>query len=153
MDNDTDKAMEAALGSWTQGIGLIEKLFAVTKPGAVFSEPVTAGEHTVITASEVMVGMGFGSGGGAGSEDVEGEGASEASDVAEAQEAEEVVGFGGGGGGGGGSFGRPVAAISIGPEGVRVDPVFDATKVGIAFFTALGAMFLMLGKMGRAARR
>jgi uncharacterized spore protein YtfJ len=147
MDNDMDKAMEAALDGWKQGVGLIEKLFAVTKPGAVFSEPVTAGEHTVITASEVMVGMGFGygAGGGVDAEDVESDG------EAEVQEAEEAGGFGGGGGGGGGSFGRPVAAISVGPDGVRVDPVFDVTKVGLAFFTALGAMFLMLGKMRRAA--
>ncbi len=156
MDNDMDKAMENALDGMKQGVGLMEKLFAVTKPGAVFSEPVTAGEHTVITASEVMLGMGFGygAGGGVGTEDVEGEEASEVPDGAEAQEAEEAAEFGGGGGGGGGggSFGRPVAAISIGPEGVRVDPVFDATKVGLAFMTALSAMFLMLGKMKRAAR-
>ena len=152
MDNDLDKAVENALDGWKQGIGLLEKLFSVTKPGAVSSDPVTAGKYTVITASEVTVGLGFGygAGGGVDSEDVKSEEASEASDGAEAQEAEQDRGFGGGGGGG--SFGRPVAAISVGPEGVRVDPVLDATKIGLAFLTALGAMLLMLSKMRRAAR-
>jgi uncharacterized spore protein YtfJ len=150
MDEQLNQGVVDALEGWNQGIGLVEKLFSITRPGAVFSEPVTAGEHTVITASEVVVGMGFGYGAGAGtgSEEEEAEGENEA----DAQEAQEAGGFGAGGGGGGGSFGRPVAAISIGPDGVRVDPILDVTKVGLAFLTAMGAMFMMLGKMRRAAR-
>jgi hypothetical protein len=34
---------------------------------------------------------------------------------------------------------------------VRVDPVVDATKIGLALFTTLGAMFMMLSRMRRAA--
>ena len=47
---------------------LMDKLFAVTKPGAVFSEPISAEGTTVITASEVAVGMGVGFGSGLGSD-------------------------------------------------------------------------------------
>jgi uncharacterized spore protein YtfJ len=54
---------------------------------------------------------------------------------------------GGGGGGGGGSFGRPVALISIGPDGVEVQPIVDVTKVGIAAIAAVGALFMAWGRM------
>ena len=51
------------------------------------------------------------------------------------------------------STARPVAVISIGPDGVHVEPVVDVTKIGLAFFTTLGAMALMFSKMSRNARR
>jgi len=54
---------------------------------------------------------------------------------------------------GGGASARPVAVVVIGPEGVEVKPVFDATKIGIALATTLGAMLLMLGRMRKAGRR
>jgi uncharacterized spore protein YtfJ len=123
-----------------QASQLMEKLFDVARPGAVFSQPTTAGDRTVITASEVRVGMGFGYGGGGGTGPADEEGG-------EAQS-----GVGGGGGGGGGSAGRPVAVISIGPEGVRVEPVVDVTKISLAMFTTLGSMFLMLRNMRRASK-
>ena len=47
---------------------LIEKLFAVAQPSAVYGEPVISNNYTVITASEVSVGMGFGYGMGGGSD-------------------------------------------------------------------------------------
>ena len=53
---------------------------------------------------------------------------------------------------GGVAVGRPVAAISVGPNGVRVEPVVDATKIALAFFTMLGSMLIMLGRMRRAGR-
>jgi uncharacterized spore protein YtfJ len=113
----------------------------------VYGEPATIGDHTVITASEVKVGMGFGFGGG-GAPGVEGAGAE-----AETEGAEAVAGFGSGGGGGGVSGGRPVAAISVGPNGVRVDPVVDVTKIALALFTTLGAMFMMFSRMRGTSRR
>ena len=138
---------------------VVERLFEVAKPEAVFGEPVTAGEYTVITASEVKVGMGYGFGGGAGTEtaaiqaeEVEVEEDEDAA-LLEAGVAEETdAGFGGGGGGGGVSGSRPVAAISIGPEGVQVQPVVDATKIALAFITALGAMAMMANRMKEAGR-
>ena len=45
-----------------------------------------------------------------------------------------------------------LAVINIGPEGVCVEPVVDATKIALAFFTTLGSMLFMLGKMRRASR-
>ena len=129
---------------------MVEKLFVVAKPGAVFSEPVTAEGHTIITASEVSVGMGFvyGMGGGTGPRRAEAKVASEG----ETQDEEDGGGIGGGGGGGGVSGGRPVAVISIGKEGVRVEPVVDVTKIALAFFTTLGSIFFMLSKMRKAGR-
>jgi hypothetical protein len=44
-----------------------------------------------------------------------------------------------------------MAVINIGPSGVRVEPVVDVTKIGLALFTTLGAMFMMLSRMRRAA--
>ena len=134
MNEEFNKIVVTAVKNQEQAVELVGKLFAVAQPGAVYSEPVTVGEHTVITASEVKVGMGFGFGGGgaAGIEAAEGEAKSEN----EPQDEGEGVGFGGGGGGVSG--GRPVAVISIGPEGVRVEPVVDPTKIALAFFTTLG---------------
>lgn len=52
----------------------------------------------------------------------------------------------------GGAVSRPVAAIIIGPNGVHVEPIVDATKVVLAFFSAIGAFLLMLAKMCRFSR-
>ena len=124
---------------------LMDKLVAVAQPGTVFAEPVSVGDYTVITASDIRVGAGFGFGGGFGegttADEEEDEGASQGS------------GAGIGGGGGGMSSGRPVAAIVVGPNGVHVEPVVDVTTLGIALFTTLGAMFIMLGKMRKAISR
>jgi len=125
-------------------------LFDVAQPGAVFSEPVTAEGHTIITASEVSVGMGFGYGMGGGTSPRRA-GAKMASE-GETQDEEDSDGIGGGGGGGGASGGRPVAVISIGKEGVQVEPVVDVTKIALAFFTTLGSMFFMRSKMRQAGK-
>lgn len=117
---------------------LVGKLFSVLEPGAVFSEPVRAGDYTVITASEVTVGLGYGYGLG-GSE-------LEASDEAADPEEAAAPEFSGGGGGGH-AMGRPLASIVIGPKGVEVEPIVDVTKIAIAFFTAFGSVLLMLIKM------
>lgn len=113
----------AGLDSADKAADVISQLFKIAEPGVVFSEPVKEGDYTVITASEISVGMGLGFGVGGGKDD-EGE-----------------MG-GGSGGGGGASAGRPVAAVIIGPNGVRIEPIVDPTKIAIAFFTTLGAMFM-----------
>ncbi len=105
---------------------LLERLINIARPEAVYSEPLQIGEHKVMTASEVMVGLGMGYGGGQGP----------------VEEGEEM-GIGVGGGGGGHSKARPVAIIDIGPEGVKIEPVIDPTKIVMAFFAALGSLFLM----------
>lgn len=149
MSEEFNEVMVAAVKNQEQAVELVEKLFAVAQPGAVYGEPVTAEGHTVITASEVSVGMGFGYGigggpGGAGRRRKESED--------ESQDEGSDAGIGGGGGGGGASMGRPVAAITISPKGVRVDPIVDVTKIALAFFTTIGSMFMMLNKMRKAGR-
>ena len=126
----------AGLDSTDKAADVISKLFTVAEPGVIFSAPVKEGDYTVITASEISVGMGLGFGGGTSKDDA-GE-----------------TDSGGGGGGGGASAGRPVAAIIIGPNGVRVEPIVDPTKIAIAFFTTLGAMFMTWRTMrGRSGGR
>ncbi len=119
-----------ALQTESETINLIGMVARVAEPRVVFSAPVTAGDYTVITASELYMGLGagFGSGGGG---DANGSGG------------------GSGGGGGGTAMGRPVAVISIGPNGVDVEPVVDPTKIVIALFTTIGAIFMALRAMRR----
>lgn len=112
---------------------MINRLFDVAHTDAVFSTPFSAGDYTVITASEVMVSMGAGHGGGGN-----------ISEANEKSDGSPSSGYGGGGGGGGVSLGRPVAAISIGPGGLQVKPIVDPTKISIAFFTTMAAMVITL---------
>lgn len=122
---------------------VLEKLVSVADASTVFSKPVTVGDYTVVTASEVSVAMGFGFGAGGGAEPT-----SETED-----ESQPASGVGGGGGGGGVSSGRPVAVIIVGPSGVLVEPVLDRTKIALTVLTAVGGFLLMMAKMGRVFRR
>jgi uncharacterized spore protein YtfJ len=133
--------IKEAIPNQDKAAELMGRLFETARPQTVFGDVVTQGEYAVITASEVNVGLGFGYGGGGGF-----------GDGAEAAEtATQSGGYGSGGGGGGGATARPVAVIEIGPHGVRVEPVFDPTKIVLAFFTAFGSMFMMLARMRKAA--
>ena len=118
---------------------LMGKLFDAAQPEAIFSPPVVHGEYAVITASETIGGLGYGYGGGGGVEGADSEdGASETG---------ASYGSGGGGGGGGSILARPVAVISIGPDGVHVEPIVDPTKIAIAFFTTMAAIFMSLRRI------
>jgi uncharacterized spore protein YtfJ len=55
-------------------------------------------------------------------------------------------------GGGGGSSGRPVAVIVIGPDGVTIKPIFDATKLALAAITTTGAMLAVLRRVRKASK-
>lgn len=170
MSKAFDQLTATSVENQEQSIALLEKLVAVAQPESVFGEPTHVQGRTIITASEVNVGLGvgFGFGGGTtparsrkeGQHRVKSSDRNKRVDLEEAApeetdpEAEsEDAGMGGGGGGGGGASGRPVAVISIGEDGVQVEPVVDATKIGLAFFTALGSMLFMLLKMRKAAER
>ena len=137
--------IRSALESSTKAImDRADRLFDTARPEAVFGEPVTADGRTVIGAAEVFVGAGFGSGGGFGP-------ATEQKD-----DKEPVVSVEGGGiGAGVGGFAqsRPVAVVIIDSNGVRVEPVVDVTKLGIAALTVLGSMLFFMGRMMRGARR
>lgn len=152
MSERFEEMLSESAKSQEQSMKLLEKLFAVAQPDTVFGKPISAEGQTIITASEVRVGLGlgFGSGLGMGSKPADEETPVE-SDEAE-QGLESGVGVGTGGGGGGASSGRPIAVISVDEEGVKVEPVVDVTKIGLAFFTTLGSMFFMLSRMRRASR-
>lgn len=140
------KVISESIPSQEKANELMEQLIAVADAKSVFSEPVESGEYKVLTASEVRVGLGFGFGGGGGLESAENEPDLEG-------ETSSTSGYGVGGGGGGVAMGRPVAAIEIGPQGVRVEPIVDPTKIAIAFFTTFVSMFAMMGRMKRGMRR
>ncbi len=145
---DLDKLASIQANLTRQSELLVERLTAVARPSTVFGEPVTHGEYTVIPASEVLVALGSGYGlGGAAVE-----AAQEEPEGSSQEDQEQPTGFGGGGGGGGISGSRPVAVISVGPHGVRVEPVVDTTKIALAIFTTLGSMLLMRKRMRRRAR-
>ena len=146
-DNDKfEKAMVTSETYQKQTVDVLNKLFDVAEPAKTFSKPVKVGDHTIITASEAYVAMGVGFGVGIGTEKSN-------ENTEEQTPATHEVDGGGGGAGGGVGVGRPVAAVSIGPDGVRVEPVVDVTKIALAFFTMLGSMLFMLGKMRRAGRQ
>lgn len=99
----------------------------------VYGAPIRRGDVTIIPTAEVLVGLGFGAGAGSGtSPEQEGDGSGVSG------------GSGGGGGGGGRTLSRPAAVIIISPDGVRVEPVVDITKVALAAITAGGFMLATL---------
>ena len=139
MIEGADGFVASAVKSQEEGFEFLEKMLDVAQPEKVFGQPQTYGDYTIITASEAWAGLGYGfgvGGGEGGLEDEDGGGS----------------GAGGGGGGGGVSSSRPVAVISVGPRGVAVEPVFDATKIMLAMFTTLGSMLLMLARMRSGSR-
>lgn len=140
MSDKSDTILVSTVNNQQEAMSLLEKLFDIPKGRTVFSEPITVEENTVIIASRVYVGLGFGYviGGGQGTK---------ASEDESNQETTPRSAFGSSGGGGGGAGGRPVAVIQIGKHGVRVKPVVDITKILLAFFTTLGSLFVMLGKV------
>jgi uncharacterized spore protein YtfJ len=147
MSEQVSSGFQAAERSFSRGKELLDRMLNVARTETVYSAPVTQGGYTIIQTSEAIAAVGFGYGMGSGEPSEEN--ASAATLPSEgAQPAAGIVG-GGGAGGGGYSAARPVAVIQLGPDGVRMQPVVDVTKVGIAMLTTLGTMFLMLGRMRR----
>lgn len=155
MSEQADGFFAKEIHNGQQALDLVARLLRVAEPGAVYGAPITVGDRTVILASELTMSLGAGYGGGdslkpAADATAGGAAASAAGGVAGADVGGAVVERGGGGGGGGFAAGRPVAAIVIEPGGVRVEPVVDVTKLGIALFTTLMAMFLAWSRMRRS---
>jgi len=109
----------------------METFFSAARVEAVYGEPVENGDHLIIPTAEILSAMGFGAGTGFGTgpEDEDGSTGS---------------GGGSGGGGGGRVLSRPVAVVIAYPEGVRVEPVIDLTKIALAALTAGGFMAAMV---------
>ena len=121
----TDENVQAPLVDPTEQA--LSRLVITASADAVFGEPVVNGDTTVIPCSEVAIGMGMGSGGGPIDENGNPTGS--------------------GSGGGGGARGRPVAAIVITQDGVRVEPIFDITKIVLASLTTGTFILLWIGRL------
>lgn len=132
----------AAVSNQREGMEMMKRVAEIASVDSVFGEPVAAGEYTVITAAEISASVGFGY--GIGSSDTESPGESETGQAGSSG--------GGGGGGGGYTTARPVAVITVGPDGVRMDPVVDISKLSLAFFTMIGSLIVMLSKIRRVAK-
>jgi uncharacterized spore protein YtfJ len=113
----------------------LDRLMAVASVDAVFGEPIEKGDTLLIPTAEVGAIMGFGIG--------------DATGFSEAG----LKNNGSGGGGGGWNFSRPVAVIVASPEGVRVEPVVDVTKIAVAMLTTVGFMLGLIIRMMRPRRR
>jgi len=111
----------------------MEEFLAAADVRVVYGEPIQHDDTMIIPTAEVLCGMGFGVGSGSGT----------STDNPE----KPAQGSGSGGGGGGRILSRPVAVIVASPEGVRVEPVVDITKIGLAALTALGFMVGMMFRM------
>jgi len=133
-----------------QSLGIIQHtlddFMATATVERVYGKPVRHGDTLIIPTAEVLCGMGFGVGfgmGGAEAVEPDDESASEENAV------KNPSGAGGGGAGGGRTFARPVALVVATPDGVRVEPVFDRTKVAM---TALTAAAFIVGGLLRLRR-
>jgi uncharacterized spore protein YtfJ len=112
----------------------MEEFLAAADVRVVYGEPIQHDDTTIIPTAEVLCGLGFGVGSGRGTSNDDG------SD-------KPSEGIGSGGGGGGRILSRPVAVVVASPEGVRVEPVVDITKIALAGLTALGFMVSMMFRM------
>ncbi len=112
----------------------MEEFLATADVSVVFGEPIQHEDTLIIPTAEVLAGLGFGFGSGSGNSPEESD-----------QKPAEGSGFGGGGGGR--ILSRPVAVVVASPEGVRVEPVIDITKIALAGLTALGFMVGMMFRM------
>jgi uncharacterized spore protein YtfJ len=134
---DVDKAETAVAIDAVQGT--IEKFLESATIDVVYGKPIKNGDTLIIPTAEVLTGLGFGVAYG------------------NAQRSEtsgpDRGGSGGGGGGGGRVLSRPVAVVIASPEGVRVEPIVDVTKVGIAALTTFGFMLGFSMRMTRGLRR
>lgn len=111
----------------------LKRLFDAAGVDQVYGKPIKHGDLIIIPAAEVLGGAGFGAGSAQG--------------PVESAQGENIVGAGGGAGGGGRVLSRPVAVVVASPEGVRVEPVIDPTKILLGALTASGFILAMMGRM------
>src|SRR5512136_254710 len=129
-DETQEKPVEAGLEMYQ---GTMEEFLAAADVRVVYGEPIQHDDTMIIPTAEVLCGLGFGVGSGSGT----------STDNPD----KPAQGSGSGGGGGGRILSRPVAVVVASPEGVRVEPVVDITKIGLAALTALGFMVGMMFRM------
>ncbi|MCZ7670107.1 MAG: hypothetical protein M5U34_24490 [Chloroflexi bacterium] len=66
MSVEFNKLISESFPNQREANELMGKLFAAAQPDAIFSQPVVQGEYAIITASEMIGGLGYGYGGGGG---------------------------------------------------------------------------------------
>ncbi len=121
------------------GGNILDKLVATAHIGLAYGQPTTVDGRTIIPIGSVAYGVGGGRGFGRGP--VGGS---------------SVESIGGGGGGGGGVRVTPVAFLEVTRSGIKIRPVVDWTRIGIALITVLVPMigiggfkkFIHRGKIG-----
>lgn len=146
-----DVILAASAGSIDSVQEVLDKFIETARVEAVYGQPIQHGSTLIIPAAEVLTGMGFGMGFGGGSGSPEAEEADPGEAPSKAGKPG-GSGAGGGGGGGGQSLSRPVAVIIVDEHGVRIEPVFDRTKVALAALTAIGFSISMLAHMRKNQR-
>jgi uncharacterized spore protein YtfJ len=117
----------------------IEEFLAAADVRVVYGEPIQHDDTIIIPTAEVLCGLGFGVGSGSGT------GTNQTLE-------NPTQGSASGGGGGGRILSRPVAVVVASPEGVRVEPVVDITKIALAGLTAMGFMVGMMFRMSSRRR-
>lgn len=105
---------------------------------AVYGTPIKQKDTLIIPAAEIVAVSGFGLGQGFGGPE---------------GEKESAGGAGGGGGGGGSAYARPVAVVVLSPDGVRIEPVYDWTKIALAGVTLAAFAVGMFARLESMQRR
>lgn len=131
-DDDFDTEGEPALDVMQN---TMDSFLDAATVDAVYGDPIQNGDTLIIPSAEVLALMGFGLGSGSGYGPSDNEGSNQGG------------GTGSGGGGGGKVLARPVAVVISSPEGVRVEPVVDVTKIAMAALTAFGFVFAMMNTL------
>src|SRR5262249_12995029 len=120
-------------GAFDRTSSAFERLLGAADVAKVYGRPIQKGDATIIPAAEgPRIGR-FGAGSGAGRDPLT-----------------KRQGGGGGGGGGARVFARSVAVVVATPDGVRVQPVIDVTKIALAALTAAGFVIAAWSGMGKA---
>ena len=114
---------------------LIDRLVETAKVDAVSGEPIERDGVTLITCSELGVGLGGGFG------------------PVKLADAPKNTGATEGIGGGVVARGRPVAVIVMTPDGVKIKPIVNVTRVFLAQVAMMGIVFLLTSRVLRHSRR
>ncbi len=123
----------------------IEDMRESASVNAVFGQPVTVGERTVIPIASVTYAVGFGF--GEGQDQV---------DAKQAAPGEKQPGPGGGSGAGGGGMvrARPLAVAEITPEGTRIEGIVNEQTISLAgILMAAWSVFWVAAAIMRMFRR
>jgi len=128
----------AAADAGNRAADVMTRLIEAADVGKVYAAPIQHGDTLLIPAAEVLAVAGFGMGAGTGS--------------APDPRGRSRAGGGGGGGGGGRTLARGVAVVVSTPDGVRVEPIVDLTKIALAGLTALGFVWASWRGVSRGPR-